>query len=61
MSNKFLKIDDLITITTLSKSTINRLIKNDEFPKPTKIGRLALWGNDQINDWVNNKLTTLKV
>lgn len=59
--NSFLKIDDLVTITKLSKSTLNRLIQNDEFPQPAKIGRCAVWGNDQINNWINNKLTTLKV
>ena len=43
-------------MTSLSRSTIWRLVKNNKFPKPFSISqRATAWKVEDIKDWVENK------
>jgi len=55
--NKFLKIYDVIEITKLSKSSIYRMIKENNFPKQVKLStRSSAWSKSEIYDWVDEKI-----
>ena len=44
-------------ITSLSKSSIYRLISEGDFPKQIQIGkRSVVWVRSDINNWINQKL-----
>jgi prophage regulatory protein len=49
---KYLRLNDLIEILKLSKATIYRKIKANEFPKPIKQGKFSYWLEDDINRWI---------
>jgi prophage regulatory protein len=53
---KLLKISDLTNITKLSKSSIYKMISNGNFPNHTKIGRVSVWSDSEINEWINHQL-----
>ena len=56
IENKALSLSDVKRLTSLSKSTIYRLIKAGEFPKAIKItARRVAWRAAEINGWLEQK------
>jgi prophage regulatory protein len=49
---KFYRINDLVPLTGLSRSTIYRLVEKGEFPKPVKLSaRVVGWEEDAVLHW----------
>lgn len=48
-----LPIEDVVIMTSHSKRTIERRLKEGRFPKPTMSGRLRLWRLVDIQAWVD--------
>ena len=58
-ANRFLRMPDLKTKVGLSKSQIYKLIQQDEFPKPIKLGdKIAVWTNSEVEEWMSAKVLT---
>ncbi len=51
----FLRLPQILEITGLGKTKIYGMIKLNQFPAPKKIGRVSVWLNSDIENW----LTTL--
>ncbi len=52
-----LKIKEVIKQTSLSKSSIYRLIKNGSFPKQIKLSQhCSAWLESEINDWLLDRV-----
>lgn len=57
MSYKILRLYHLIDITGLSRSTIYLRISKGEFPAPISLGGRAVgWLEEDVNDWVEQKI-----
>ena len=57
----FLNIKDVIKVTSLSRSTIYRMMSDCEFPKQISIGaRQVRWHRQEIIDWCDDKLCQSK-
>lgn len=55
---KLLRIQQVVELTTLSRSTIYRLIAKGEFPKGKNISsRTVVWEESDVVDWINNIAT----
>ena len=51
---KLLNIADVCKMTTLSKSTIKRLVALEKFPKPVKITEKRLaWSEESVTEWID--------
>lgn len=51
-----LRISQVIEITGFSKSHLYRLLKDGQFPKPTKLSeRVVIWSESAVNDWLASK------
>ncbi len=49
-------LNDVIEITSLSKSTIKRFVKNKSFPRPIELGtRSRGWIKSEIQTWIENR------
>ena len=47
--------------TTLSKSTIYRLIQSSDFPPPKKLStRAVAWVDEEIDEWISNRALSCK-
>ena len=58
---RFIKIDQVSEITTLSRATIYRLIKKGEFPSQIKLAeRSSGWGEQEVLEYLNNKIQKRK-
>ena len=56
MCTQILKLADVITQTTLSSSTIYRLVQAGEFPKPIKLATHASgWLESDIEVWIQDR------
>ena len=51
----FIRLPDVLRRVGLGKTKIYEMISNGEFPKPTKMGRAALWRDDTITKWVEHQ------
>lgn len=53
---QLIKLNQVMEKTTLSKSTIYRLIKTADFPKPKKLSlRAVAWLESEINEWIESR------
>jgi len=53
---KLIKLSQVMAKTTLSKSTIYRLIKTSDFPLPKKLSlRAVAWLETEIDEWIVNR------
>lgn len=56
MSDKFLRLNQVIDQIGLSRSTIYNRIKEGSFPHPIKLGKRAIaWRESTITDWMNQQ------
>ena len=52
-----LKIQKVIEITTLSRSTIYRLVESGKFPRPVKLTTRTIgWLEEEVRDFLQEKI-----
>ena len=50
---RLLRINDVVEVTGLSKTSIYRYVANETFPKPVKIGETVVaWRVEDIDEWI---------
>jgi len=56
MTEKFLKLPDVVQITTLGRSTIYRLMDEHKFPRPVRLTEKAVaWKMSDIEQWMEER------
>ena len=54
---KFLRLPQVKEVTTLSRSSIYRMVATGEFPKQISIGsNQVVWIKSQVDDWMNQQI-----
>ncbi|MEP1471956.1 MAG: AlpA family transcriptional regulator [Halieaceae bacterium] len=57
MTNRLIRLPQVEAITGYKRSSIYRLVANNEFPAPVKIGkRASAWVEDEVYDWVTVRI-----
>ena len=51
-TTKIYRVKQLIGLLSISKSTIYGWIKDDKFPKGTKINGITVWRKETIDKWI---------
>ena len=55
---RFLRIDDVIATTGLSRRSIYRMVADDDFPKQHKLSpRSVGWWEADVATWLDSRLT----
>ena len=50
---KLLRLKEVIAVTGLSRSTINRKVEAGQFPRPVSLGpRAVAWRSDELDSWI---------
>lgn len=60
MSNKIIRLPEVLNRTGVSRATIYSWIKQENFPRPTKLcaeGRAVGWVSNQIDAWLEQRIT----
>lgn len=56
MALKYLRRTDVQEITGLSRSSIYKLVKEGDFPRPIKLtGRAVAWPEQAVADWLASR------
>ena len=64
LSKSFIRITEVIELTTLSKSTIYRLIKKNQFPKPITLRgmeKVRLFVRGEVEEWIETQIKTCRI
>ena len=57
VNSPFMSLNEVMATVLLSRSSIYRMINNEQFPKPKKLGeRAAAWSRKEIHEWIEEKL-----
>ncbi|MBN8646741.1 MAG: AlpA family transcriptional regulator [Caulobacterales bacterium] len=54
---KFIRLRDVIRLTSLSRATIYEKMKKHDFPTQVKLGgKSVAWVEVEIQEWINSKI-----
>ena len=53
MDDKLIRIDEVLEIISIKKTSFYKLIKKEELLKPIKIGGSSLWSYNNIQNFIN--------
>lgn len=53
--HKLLRINAVIQVTSLKKSSIYENIKSGKFPEPVKIGFASAWLESEVEEWIRQR------
>jgi prophage regulatory protein len=57
----FLRINDVTKLTSISRSSIYRMINEGDFPVQISVGnRQVRWSRQEVIDWCEGKLLTTR-
>lgn len=54
---KLIRLPEVLTRVALKKTAVYKLMSEDEFPRPIKIGAASLWNEAEIDDWITDRLS----
>lgn len=56
MRQRLIRLEDVMKMTALSRSSIYACIAEGRFPKPLRIGRRAVaWRESEILNWISSR------
>lgn len=59
-ASQLLRINDVVALTTLSKSCVNLWVAQGRFPKPIALSStLKVWRFSDLNDWIDKQFTMI--
>lgn len=53
---RLLRMLEVLKRVGLGKTTVYRLISENEFPAPVRIGAAALWSSEKIDEWIRSRV-----
>jgi prophage regulatory protein len=54
---KFIKVEDVLKMTCLSRTGLYKRIREGSFPRQIKLGeRAAVWNEELVINWMNNQI-----
>jgi len=56
MSDKFLRMPDVIKKVGLRRTAIYDKISSDDFPQPIKLGNVSVWLESELDAWMQLKV-----
>jgi len=59
MNRRLIRLPEVLRKTGYARSSLYRMIKNDEFPAPIKIGeRASAWVESEIDAWIERRISS---
>lgn len=53
---KLIRLSDVLERVALGKTAVYRMISEDEFPRPVKLGTASAWVEQEISDWIAERV-----
>lgn len=58
INDQFVDMKFICTLTGLTDKWFYKLIQEGKFPKPIKLGRSSRWLKSEVENWLNDKITS---
>lgn len=55
IDSSLLDMENLLVVVKISKSMVYKLISQNKFPPPIKLGDRSLWKRSDIDHWIENQ------
>ncbi|WP_412504147.1 helix-turn-helix transcriptional regulator [Roseovarius sp. SYSU LYC5161] len=55
-TSRLIRLPEVIALCGLARSTIYRDIRNGVFPAPVKLGRLSVWLEHEVHQWIEDRI-----
>ena len=56
MKRQLLRLPEITERLGVSRATVYKLIKDDRFPRPAKLGASSVWDAAEVSAWVGDRL-----
>lgn len=56
MSKRFIKLDQVKQMTSLSRAAIYKRIAHGTFPPQVKLGTTSVWLESEVEGWIQSKV-----
>jgi prophage regulatory protein len=56
MTDRFMRLPEVINTVGLCKPTIYVKISEAQFPKPIKLGKVSVWLQSEISAWMDERV-----
>jgi Predicted transcriptional regulator len=60
MSNKFLRLPEVMEKVGLRRTAIYDKINAQDFPPPIKLGNVSVWLESEVDTWINEKVEAFR-
>lgn len=57
---QLLDVKAITELTTISATTIRRMVKDNKFPQPAKVRSRDVWSSKEVHEWIDNLLKESK-
>lgn len=54
---RLLRIEQVLELIPIGRSSLYRMIDNESFPTPAKLGTVSVWPAQEIRDWKETKFS----
>lgn len=58
MSDRLLRLPELVRTVGLTRSSIYRHIKAGKFPPPVKLGSASAWVESEVQAWITHQIAS---
>lgn len=52
---KLIRLPEVLDRVGLKKTSVYKLMAEDEFPRPTKLGAASAWIDSEIDEWIRTR------
>jgi prophage regulatory protein len=49
---KLIRLPEVLERVSLKKTAVYKMMAEDEFPRPVKVGSASLWVDEEVDDWI---------
>lgn len=53
---RLIRLPEVLERVALKKTAVYKLISEDEFPKPVELGAARAWVEQEITDWISERV-----
>lgn len=53
---KLIRLPEVLERVGLKKTSVYKLMAEEEFPRPTKLGTASAWVEQEIDDWIMERV-----
>lgn len=54
---RLIRLPEVLERVSLKKTAVYKMMAEDQFPRPVKLGQASAWVEQEVNDWISARLS----